>query len=377
MMDLERLLTEPPIGEIQFSASRPLESSVREVTEEVDLAVERDDLLSQLELLSSFVREDFTELISEEELEEWSSALVDAEKLDLESYQGVMVRVRSAIASSLMLSLVRQTERLTGVPYTGGSVSSYYSRIFDDWNFQWASVIRETLLEGVRSFHDAFNTLLSGGSQVVTEPDVELQVRDMESQRSQLEDRAYRRGFGTGRRLPDQARQLIRVCDALLDFLQLVLNGLDVMIGVSAVRVLSAFRGWREQLRERVESIARNQVADLLAIFGRNVVDPLFRRFMMLRQFEDVVRDLFGDLEELRMLDYLSDQIEDWWNQYNRWVYSFRDGMRRSFRFGVELSVSARRYDVLYRRRRICVVLIGVISSFRSGLIDGLSRVGE
>jgi len=177
--------------------------------------------------------------------------------------------------------------------------------------------------------------------------------------------------------LPDLARQYLRVCDQLLDFLQLVINGLDVMIAVSSVRVLSAFRGWKEQLRQRVESIARNQVADMLAMFGRNVVDPIFRKFLVLRDLRNMIYDLAGDIKELQLLDHLNEQIEDWWQQYNRWVYSVRDQMRRYFRFGTELSVQVKQYDVLYRRRRICSLLMGIVRSFRSGLIDGLSSRGS
>jgi len=403
-MDLDRLLNEPPLGEVQFSEGKPLDSSVRSVVDETALAVEEEDIISQLESLATFAGDGFMEPVSDEQLEEWSLVLVDAKDLDLDSYHRVMSDVRSEIASALMLSLIRETERLTGEAYpssgayksgireterlTGeaypssggyesGSVSSYYSRIFDEWNLQLGQAIRDVFSEGIRSFYSSFQELLHGGSQIVTEPGLEQRLRDLESRRSQLEEQAYRLGVGIGRRLPDLARQYLRVCDQLLDFLQLVINGLDVMIAVSSVRVLSAFRGWKEQLRQRVESIARNQVADMLAMFGRNVVDPIFRKFLVLRDLRNMIYDLAGDIKELQLLDHLNEQIEDWWQQYNRWVYSVRDQMRRYFRFGTELSVQVKQYDVLYRRRRICSLLMGIVRSFRSGLIDGLSSRGS
>jgi len=403
-MDLDRLLNEPPLGEVQFSEGKPLDSSVRSVVDETALAVEEEDIISRLESLATFAGDGFMEPVSDEQLEEWSLVLVDAKDLDLDSYHRVMSDVRSEIASALMLSLIRETERLTGEAYpssgayksgireterlTGeaypssggyesGSVSSYYSRIFDEWNLQLGQAIRDVFSEGIRSFYSSFQELLHGGSQIVTEPGLEQRLRDLESRRSQLEEQAYRLGVGIGRRLPDLARQYLRVCDQLLDFLQLVINGLDVMIAVSSVRVLSAFRGWKEQLRQRVESIARNQVADMLAMFGRNVVDPIFRKFLVLRDLRNMIYDLAGDIKELQLLDHLNEQIEDWWQQYNRWVYSVRDQMRRYFRFGTELSVQVKQYDVLYRRRRICSLLMGIVRSFRSGLIDGLSSRGS
>ena len=403
-MDLDRLLNEPPLGEVQFSEGKPLDSSVRSVVDETALAVEEEDIISRLESLATFAGDGFMEPVSDEQLEEWSLVLVDAKDLDLDSYHRVMSDVRSEIASALMLSLIRETERLTGEAYpssgayksgireterlTGeaypssggyesGSVSSYYSRIFDEWNLQLGQAIRDVFSEGIRSFYSSFQELLHGGSQIVTEPGLEQRLRDLESRRSQLEEQAYRLGVGIGRRLPDLARQYLRVCDQLLDFLQLVINGLDVMVAVSSVRVLSAFRGWKEQLRQRVESIARNQVADMLAMFGRNVVDPIFRKFLVLRDLRNMIYDLAGDIKELQLLDHLNEQIEDWWQQYNRWVYSVRDQMRRYFRFGTELSVQVKQYDVLYRRRRICSLLMGIVRSFRSGLIDGLSSRGS
>jgi len=382
-MDLDRLLNEPPLGEVQFSEGKPLDSSVRSVVDETALAVEEEDIISQLESLATFAGDGFMEPVSDEQLEEWSLVLVDAKDLDLDSYHRVMSDVRSEIASALMLSLIRETERLTGEAYPSsggyesGSVSSYYSRIFDEWNLQLGQAIRDVFSEGIRSFYSSFQELLHGGSQIVTEPGLEQRLRDLESRRSQLEEQAYRLGVGIGRRLPDLARQYLRVCDQLLDFLQLVINGLDVMIAVSSVRVLSAFRGWKEQLRQRVESIARNQVADMLAMFGRNVVDPIFRKFLVLRDLRNMIYDLAGDIKELQLLDHLNEQIEDWWQQYNRWVYSVRDQMRRYFRFGTELSVQVKQYDVLYRRRRICSLLMGIVRSFRSGLIDGLSSRGS
>jgi len=382
-MDLDRLLNEPPLGEVQFSEGKPLDSSVRSVVDETALAVEEEDIISRLESLATFAGDGFMEPVSDEQLEEWSLVLVDAKDLDLDSYHRVMSDVRSEIASALMLSLIRETERLTGEAYPSsdtyksGSVSSYYSRIFDEWNLQFGQALRDVLLEGIRSFYSSFQELLHGGSQIVTEPGLEQRLRDLESRRSQLEEQAYRLGVGIGRRSPDLARQYLRVCDQLLDFLQLVINGLDVMIAVSSVRVLSAFRGWKEQLRQRVESIARNQVADMLAMFGRNVVDPIFRKFLVLRDLRNMIYDLAGDIKELQLLDHLNEQIEDWWQQYNRWVYSVRDQMRRYFRFGTELSVQVKQYDVLYRRRRICSLLMGIVRSFRSGLIDGLSSRGS
>jgi hypothetical protein len=372
-MDLERLLVEPPVGEVESEAGRPLDLQVRSVIDSsLASQPDEDNVLSALEELSSVVGDGFMEGMSDEELDDLVSSLVDVQQVSLDHYNSSMLRVRSEIASTLLRSLIKDTERLTGEPFKP-PVASYYSRLFEHWNWQWASIIREVLQEGLRSFHGAFQDLLSGGSVVNTEPVLEGRVRDLESRRSELEDKLYRRGYGIGRRLPERAMELVRVCDTLIDFFQVVINGLDLLIAITAVRVLSGFKGWREQLRQRVESTIRNQIADLIGLFGRQVVNPLFYRLSGLREVRDTFVDLLGEIEELEFMDELLDQIQDWWQRYNRFVHSIRDDMRRSFRFGTELSVNAKQYDVLYRRRRLCVALKGIVSAFRSGLLNGMS----
>lgn len=389
-MDLERLITEPHTGAPESDAPRPIEDSVHVVlAESYPVEVESDPIQHttdlMLEVLES-ARSDFEVSPSEEYLDDIVEPLIDASQLSPERYVQSISALRREFASSVVRSFTVHYGSIIGLDYVSpGSQSigmvrnafvDFVQRVrvaFDNIGSQaLRSVVYEFVSSGYQSLYRAWVGLESefvDGElpKDAKERSLELKVRELEKVLSQECARAYEVGRELSR-YSDQARDLLRTVNMLIGLLEAVLRGLDLYLGMAAVRIRVDLKRWENIIRAQFEDLARQEIRHIMSVVGASVIHPIMGLVTAFQGHLDSLQRILGEIPRLELIENALDQVEEWQRKYYEHIDSLRGDVRESADVCFRVSTEVVRYSRLWRRRRLCVALLKILRSLRDGI---------
>lgn len=394
-MDLSELFQEPKFGKIESDSPQPLDeldekvqAIVGEVGEEFDWDVPFTDLINRMLEIADDARSDFQEPLTADALDSIVSDLIDGSNTDDTKVQQALDQMGKELSSLATRSLVRHLSAVSGIEFSLDrssspadwvrQVSSHVRRSFDEIG---SSVLKQLVYEFLSSSYGSiYQAWVEWRSERVddrlpTEPNervLELKVRDLEFRVGEISERAYSVGWEWGRLSPSAARDMLRLVDELLGIVEAILRGLDLFLALSALRIRAYARRWEDLLRQQIEGIMRQQLAQWMSALGTRVLSPILQQVHRLQLLIDSIERLIGAVPELDVLDTLFDQVMEWQRQYISYLYSLRNHMVQSAEVGVGFSIELRRYEKLWRRRRLASVLARILRAVRDGLREGL-----
>lgn len=393
-MDLERLITEPPIGVVESDAPRPIEESIHSVVDDsYPLSAESDQIQHTVDLMLEVLqsaRDDFEKSPSDEYLDALVEPLIDAESLSSQQYSDSIVAIRREFASAVVRSFVVHYGNVVGLDYVSPGK-------------QGVGMVRSAFVDFVRLVRESFDRIgsealksvvfgfVSGGYQSLyrawislesefvenelprdpKERQLELKLRDLESRLSSDCGRAYDFGRELARYSPDVARETLRTVELLVALLEAVLRGLDLYLGIVAVRIRVDFRRWERIVKAQFTDLARQEIRNIMSVFGASVIQPVMGLVNAFRGHIGSLERLVGEIPRLELIEHALDQIDEWQRRYYDYIDSLRGDVRESAEAGFQTSTDVVRYSRLWRRRRLCVALLKILRSLRDGLTGG------
>lgn len=371
-MDLERLITPPPIGEVErpLAESLVVEDPQTEQTKEgsFDWFTPLFSIAPSLSFLQPVPKgwDDFQAL--EQQESEVIAMALDPD-LSAEDWNRFQQTVRATWSFRLWRSVL-QTGWLFGLdmPSITFPRDAQGSINWTAMLSKWADAVRDAMdnwgprsaVEFTQRFlTDAMGSITASWVQIDTEP-----IPQEPIDRTEL----YERGQVILSKLdPAAVADLVRTIDLVID----VIDGLILLLDIEWVSQIGSItvdlRNWDRIAGVWLVNRAREVIFDQLQRLERDMIGPVYQRVAKLRTLLNLVQALDRDLD-LSPLKVALLEWERWVRRYNLFVDEMRRRVHLETQVGVKVQMKMGRLQELYRRRKALRILQQRLQAFRAGL---------